>query len=46
MAYDPGTGQLILFGGQNANGNALGDTWIMERHHLDPASPRREPPRP
>ena len=27
MAYDPAIGQLVLFGGVGANGNALGDTW-------------------
>ncbi len=28
-AYDPSMGGLILFGGQAANGSALGDTWRL-----------------
>ncbi|HYK92659.1 MAG TPA: PKD domain-containing protein, partial [Thermoplasmata archaeon] len=27
MEYDPLLGQVILFGGQDTNGNAIGDTW-------------------
>jgi hypothetical protein len=27
MAYDPGTGQLVLTGAANSNGNYLNDTW-------------------
>ena len=44
MAYDPGTGQLILFGGSNTGGNAERHL-DLGRHHLDPAEPRR-PARP
>jgi hypothetical protein len=28
MVYDPGRDQIVLFGGRNAAGTALGDTWI------------------
>ena len=28
MAYDPGTGQLVLFGGDDASGGNLNDTWV------------------
>ncbi len=29
MAYDPVTGQAVLFGGQDASGNYLSDTWTF-----------------
>ena len=28
MAYDETQGQVVLFGGLNAIGNVLGDTWV------------------
>lgn len=28
MAYDPATGDVVLFGGSNAAGTALATTWI------------------
>jgi hypothetical protein len=30
MAYDPSTGTVVLFGGQNANGAVFGDTWTWD----------------
>jgi len=35
MAYDPATGNLVLFGGENASG-VLSDTWPspISPHHL------------
>ena len=44
MAYDPGTGQLILFGGQSANGNALPDTWTWNGTTWSQKCPTRSPP--
>jgi hypothetical protein len=42
MAYDPGTGQLVLFGG-NANGSALADTWIWTGATWTQQSPTTSP---
>ena len=33
MAYDPASGQVILFGGETVDGDVFGDTWAY-----DPAS--------
>jgi hypothetical protein len=30
MAYDPATGDVVLFGGADPNGYALGDTWTWD----------------
>jgi hypothetical protein len=30
MAWDPGLGRVLLFGGANANGTALDDTWAWD----------------
>jgi hypothetical protein len=30
MAYDPGSDCMVLFGGKDANDNALNDTWIFD----------------
>jgi hypothetical protein len=29
MTYDPSDNEILLFGGSNANGNSLGDTWTF-----------------
>jgi hypothetical protein len=31
MAYDPATGNAVLFGGQDGLGRFLSDTWIFNR---------------
>jgi hypothetical protein len=33
MAYDPDIGAVVVFGGQNAGGGALGDTWEWASGH-------------
>jgi hypothetical protein len=43
MAYDPGTGQLLLFGGFNGSG-LLGDTWIWDGSTWTELSPASSPP--
>ncbi|MCY9656576.1 cadherin-like beta sandwich domain-containing protein [Paenibacillus chondroitinus] len=30
MAYDPGTGKVLLFGGEGQSGVLLGDTWLWD----------------
>jgi hypothetical protein len=43
MAYDPTTGTVVLFGGENANGVVFGDTWSWDgvtwKQLFPPASP-------
>lgn len=34
MAYDPATGNAVLFGGQDALGRFLSDTWLFNRRSL------------
>jgi len=44
MAYDPGTGDLVLFGGQDANGAALSETWLWNGTNWVQAQPSASPP--
>ena len=32
MAYDPATGNAVLFGGEDAQGHFLSDTWLFNTH--------------
>jgi hypothetical protein len=43
MAYDPASGQLILFGGSD-NGNELGDTWAWTGTDWEQLAPTNQPP--
>jgi Galactose oxidase, central domain len=43
MAYDAATSQLVLFGGNNHNGN-LGDTWLWSATNWVQQSPATSPP--
>ena len=46
MAYDPATGQMVLFGGYRGTdtpGHVLGDTWVLEQHDLDTGFPAVQP---
>lgn len=40
----PGTGFPVLFGGRDANGNALDDTWIFDGSTWTRATPATRPP--
>ena len=44
IANQPGTGQPLLFGGRDANGNALADTWIFDGSAWSLATPQNKPP--
>ena len=44
MAYDPATGDVVMFGGTNAAGQALADTWLWDGSGWEPASPATSPP--
>ena len=44
MAYDPGTNQVVLFGGQGSNGNTLNDTWTWNGTTWTQLSPATSPP--
>ncbi len=49
MAYDPGTGQLVLFGGEGYQGDRdsglfLGDTWTWDGSNWTEQSPAQSPP--
>ena len=43
MAYDPGTGQLVLFGGNDGSGT-VADTWIWNGSDWTELSPATSPP--
>ena len=43
MAYDPGTGQLVLFGGADSSGR-LNDTWTWDGSNWTHQSPASSPP--
>jgi hypothetical protein len=45
MAHDPGTGQLVLFGGYDqSNGAELNDTWTWNGSTWTPLTPATSPP--
>jgi N-acetylneuraminic acid mutarotase len=44
MAYDPGSGRTILFGGRDGYGNALDDTWAYDGSTWTQLSPATAPP--
>src|ERR1700679_2755635 len=44
MAYDAGTNQVVLFGGQGSTNNALGDTWTWNGTTWTQLSPATSPP--
>ena len=43
LAYDPGTGQMVFFGGRN-NGGFLNDTWTWDGSTWTQLSPATSPP--
>ena len=43
MAYDPHTGQLVLFGGDGGNGDGLADTWIWDGSGWKNVTPATSP---
>jgi hypothetical protein len=45
MAYDPGNGTVVLFGGADAAGDSLGDTWVWNGHTWSQADPAHSPGR-
>ena len=44
MAYDSGTGQLVLFGGEDSSGGFLNDTWTWNGATWTQQSPTTSPP--
>lgn len=44
LAYDPTTGTVVLFGGLDANGNDLNDTWTWDGVTWTQQFPRISPP--
>jgi len=44
MAYDPTTGDVVLFGGDGASGQPLGDTWLWDGSSWSQATPADSPP--
>ncbi|MGA3149115.1 MAG: kelch repeat-containing protein [Acidimicrobiales bacterium] len=47
MAYDPATGQMVLFGGYRGTdtpGHVLGDTWVLNSTTWTQVSPPSSPP--
>ena len=44
MAYDSAHGQVVLFGGQDANLNALNDTWVWDGTNWTQKFPQTIPP--
>jgi hypothetical protein len=44
LAYDPSAGQLVLFGGIDANGDSLSGTWIWSGSNWIEESPISSPP--
>jgi hypothetical protein len=45
MAYDPGNGTVVLFGGADAGGDSLADTWVWNGHTWTQAHPATVPER-
>jgi Putative Ig domain/IPT/TIG domain/Galactose oxidase, central domain len=43
MGWDPATGQMVLFGGQDGAGNALDDTWVWNNEQWVQAKPASSP---
>jgi len=44
MAYDSTRGQVVLFGGLDANSKVLGDTWTWDGTTWTQKSPDTSPP--
>ena len=44
MAYDPSTGDVVMFGGAGADGQALADTWLYDGSAWSEAAPSDSPP--
>jgi len=44
LAYDPAAGQLVLFGGIDANGDSLSSTWVWSGSNWILESPNSSPP--
>lgn len=44
LASDPSSGGVLLFGGQDASGIELGDTWLLIGNVWNPISPSAAPP--
>jgi len=44
MAYDPASGDVVMFGGTGAGGQPLADTWLWDGSGWSPASPADSPP--
>ena len=44
MAYDPSSGQVVLFGGQGSKNNTLNDTWTWNGTTWTQLSPATSPP--
>jgi hypothetical protein len=44
MAYDPAAGDVVMFGGTNAAGQPLADTWLWDGSGWTAASPATSPP--
>jgi hypothetical protein len=44
MAYDPATGDLVMFGGTAGDGQTLADTWLWNGSGWSPAGPADSPP--
>jgi hypothetical protein len=44
MAYDPATGDVVMFGGTGSDGQALADTWLWDGSGWSEAGPADSPP--
>jgi hypothetical protein len=44
MAYDPSTGDVVMFGGTGGDGQALADTWLWNGSGWSEATPADTPP--
>ena len=44
MAYDPATGDVVMFGGTGSDGQALADTWLWDGSGWSEAGPPDSPP--
>ena len=44
MAYDPATGDVVMFGGDGASGQPLADTWLWDGSAWSPALAASHPP--
>jgi len=43
MAYNPSTGQVVLFGGEDSSGNTLNDTWVWDGTNWAQQAPATSP---